>query len=45
MYFGEGTGEYTGYDTYTCSGSCGTIPASAGAIRTNAASFAAFVTP
>ena len=22
MYFGEGTGEYTGYDTYTCSGSC-----------------------
>ena len=47
MWFGQGTGEETGYDLYTassCNSSC-TLSASGDELSTNASSFAAFVTP
>ncbi|HTU81045.1 MAG TPA: hypothetical protein VMF61_02890 [Candidatus Acidoferrales bacterium] len=46
MWFGEGTGEYTGYDLYTASScpSC-SLSRSATDLATNSGSFAAFVTP
>ncbi len=47
MWFGEGEGLETGYDQYvaTCGGGSCSIAVNSQLIRTNAASFAAFVTP